>query len=381
MQKQILSDTTIQPPVTYKRRHFDTFDAMRFFAFALVFFQHLPDLDIPGFEILTHGGGWAVKFFFSLSGFLITYLILEEKKQTGKLNLWNFYMRRILRIWPLYFLMVLFAYCTPFILSILHLPSSNQGYEPNWPMSFLFLENYKIIIENDIANVSPLPVMWSLCVEEHFYLIWGIALYLIKPKRVLLLILICICFACISRAVFISNGWRCMDICTNIDSFAFGAIPAYLLISKGQNFENKILSIKPAIQGMVALFTFFCIIILYFLNSPERYLIELLAASFLGFLFSWVIAFVSPQNPDLRIGKKNIFSKLGKYTYGLYMYHTILIMLCIRLLNIHEPASKGFFFSLFFLVLTLLGTIVVSIISYYVFEEKFLRMKKLFLPK
>ncbi len=73
-----------------EKRYFDTFDAMRFFSFLAVFLGHLPPLSIPFFDSFSHSAGLGVKFFFTLSGFLITYLILEEKERTGKLHLGNY---------------------------------------------------------------------------------------------------------------------------------------------------------------------------------------------------------------------------------------------------------------------------------------------------
>lgn len=92
-----------------QRRHFHTIDALRFFALPKVFLLHLPVTAFPIFNFFREGGGTGVIFFFVLSGFLITYILLSEKKQLGSINLKRFYIRRILRIWPLYYLMVGFA--------------------------------------------------------------------------------------------------------------------------------------------------------------------------------------------------------------------------------------------------------------------------------
>src|SRR3954470_709736 len=105
------------------RRHFHSFDALRFFAFLKVFLLHLPIIAFPFFSYLKNGGGTGVIFFFVLSGFLITYILLTEKSGSGSINLGHFFLRRILRIWPLYYLMVAFAFCTPFLVSLLHLNS------------------------------------------------------------------------------------------------------------------------------------------------------------------------------------------------------------------------------------------------------------------
>src|SRR5215208_8125673 len=156
--------------MAYSRRHFHSFDALRFFAFLKVFLLHLPIVAFPTFNFISNGGGIGVIFFFVLSGFLITYILLSEKEVTGSVDLRRFFLRRILRIWPLYYLMVAFAFITPYILSILNIGFSKEGYEPNWIMSLCFLENYQMILTRDHPNVSPLGVTWSLCIEEHFYL-------------------------------------------------------------------------------------------------------------------------------------------------------------------------------------------------------------------
>ena len=91
-----------------------------------------------------------------LSGFLITYIILEEKQRTGMFKIKNFFVRRILRIWPLFYLMILVAFLTPYLAHLIGFNISNEGYKPNWLMSGLFLENYKMMITNTLPNTSPL---------------------------------------------------------------------------------------------------------------------------------------------------------------------------------------------------------------------------------
>ena len=228
-----------------KINKFATFDALRFFAFFKVFLFHIPIVCFPVFNFIKNGGGGAVCFFFSLSGFLITYLILEEKKQTGKLNLYYFFSRRALRIWPLYYLMLLFAFFSPTILSFVSLNNSGEGYKPDWVMSVFFLENYKMILTDSFPNVSPLGFMWSLCIEEHFYFIWGIALFFIPLRKIYVLIGSSIILATIARYVFYLNGWSFLDIFTNLDYFAYGAIPAVLFSLFKESTTKFIANTKP----------------------------------------------------------------------------------------------------------------------------------------
>lgn len=141
------------------RRHFHTFDAMRFFACFKVFLLHLPLTAFPLFNFIRSGGGIGVQFFFVLSGFLITYIILNDKKH-HQFNLKKFFAKRILRIWPLFYLMILFAYTVNSTLEHFAIQTTDEGYNPNWLMSILFLENYQMMIKNDFPNGSPLRVMW-----------------------------------------------------------------------------------------------------------------------------------------------------------------------------------------------------------------------------
>src|SRR4051812_32969529 len=136
------------------RRQFHSFDALRFFAFLKVFFLHIPVATFAAFNFVKNGGGTGVTFFFVLSGFLITYILLSEKAVTKNINLKSFYLRRILRIWPLYYLILGIAFLTPYFVSQFHLSASGEGYEPNWLMSVFYLENYQMIRMNDHPNVS-----------------------------------------------------------------------------------------------------------------------------------------------------------------------------------------------------------------------------------
>src|SRR5215210_6286731 len=99
---------------------FENLDGLRFFCFLSVFLFHSfhtenPDISSsPVYRLFKHSlfgnGNLGVNFFFVLSGFLITYLLIEEKKLTGKIHIGNFWIRRILRIWPLYFACVLIGF-------------------------------------------------------------------------------------------------------------------------------------------------------------------------------------------------------------------------------------------------------------------------------
>lgn len=349
-----------------QRRHFDTFDALRFLAFFYVFLQHIPISQHSPFAFLNHSGTTGVRFFFVLSGFLISYILLYEKQHYGTINIRNFFVRRILRIWPLFYAMILFAFVTPIALRFLNLPSSAHGYEPDWLLSCLFLENYNMIFSHSVPNVSPLVVMWSLCVEEHFYILWGLLFYFTPIRRVPILIGVAVCIGILSRVIYSQYGLAFLDLPTNIDFFAYGAIPAYCLLFK-QDLIARIASFRHWVKYVAVLLAG-----VYSFASPNfSYVFQpFIDPVVLGLLFMTLLFFTLPQTNRIYVGSSDLLSRLGLYTYGLYLFHTIIINLLLRLRLFDST------FVLF--VVALLVTIAVSVLSYHLFEAKFLSFKRYF---
>jgi peptidoglycan/LPS O-acetylase OafA/YrhL len=139
----------MQQPISTPKIHFHSLDAFRFFAFLQVYFLHLPlDNHFFIFSFLKQTGTIGVSFFFVLSGFLITYLLLKEKKKSGLIDAKKFMIRRIFRIWPLFFLVVITVFLLPDTLKdSLGLNLHIHGYEVDGRFSFTFLENYKMILK------------------------------------------------------------------------------------------------------------------------------------------------------------------------------------------------------------------------------------------
>lgn len=366
-----MKENTIQA-----RRHFHTFDALRFLAFFKVFLLHIPITAFSWFNYLRAGGGIGVQFFFVLSGFLITYIIVDEQQRNGQFNLKHFFVRRILRIWPLYYLMIGVAFAMPYITEqILHTPQSAEGYQPEWWKSLLFLENYKMMATGGHPNVSPLGVMWSLCIEEHFYIAWGLLLYFLK-KYVPAIIGIGIIVGILSRYVYAVQGIPALDILTNIDLFAYGAIPGFMLAANHNRTESRILAIPNTVKYSLAVLTIAAVIVCSQYTGDEFAFTWL--TSLLGMLFSLIIIFTLPRSTGFSISDKNILSKLGIYTYGLYLYHTLVINLLLKLfpetgLDTHTGVGAFVFISL-----SLLLTIGCSMVSYHLFEKHFLKLKRYF---
>ncbi len=352
------------------KKHFHTFDAFRFFSFLLVFLHHVPIPESSFMNFFSNSGGIGVGFFFVLSGFLITYILLNEKLSEQRISLKNFFVRRILRIWPLFYTMVLFAFLTPYILDFLHFSSSEKGYNPNWLVSMSFLENYKMMLTNDFPNISPLRVMWSLCVEEHFYIIWGILFFFLPLKNIPYLLGFSILIANIVRIIYYKLGIESLDVFSNIDYFALGAIPAYILLIRSEVL-SKISQISTTLKHLFLISTF---IILFILSNVQLGIISILTPTILGTLFSILILFTLSIKNSIHISDNFLFSRLGKYTYGLYLYHVIVINLLLQTIHLLPFEISWFVFA----AISLLLTIIISSLSYHLFEKQFLKLKKYF---
>ena len=149
---------------------FACLDGLRFICIAAVLWHHSPiKPQFAEYDIL--GKGFlGVDFFFVLSGFLITTLLLREERKTGTFSIRKFYWRRILRIIPIYYLVV------TFVVAITILKGQTAEALEKAPYYYLFLSNF---LNDHLTNLS---ITWSLSVEEQFYLLWP-ALLMITPRR------------------------------------------------------------------------------------------------------------------------------------------------------------------------------------------------------
>jgi peptidoglycan/LPS O-acetylase OafA/YrhL len=166
-----------------KKVYFENLDGLRFLCFLSVFFFHSFHTDYASIQSsnlyhfirrdLFGNGNLGVNFFFVLSGFLITYLLIEEKRLNGQIDIKKFWIRRILRIWPLFYFCVVFGfYIFPFL-------KTAFGQHPNETASigyYLTFTNNFDFIKKGLPDASILGVLWSVAIEEQFYFVWPIVL-------------------------------------------------------------------------------------------------------------------------------------------------------------------------------------------------------------
>ena len=175
--------------------YFPNLNGIRFIAAFVVIIHHIEQFkNLLGYEnywlnpTIQLIGPLGVILFFVLSGFLITYLLLIEEKQTKTISIKSFYMRRILRIWPLYYLIIVISFLIVSRISFFDLGEWSSLIFNNFSIKFvfflLFLPNIALMAFPPIPYASQ---TWSVGVEEQFYLIWPILIKNVANKKKLLI--------------------------------------------------------------------------------------------------------------------------------------------------------------------------------------------------
>lgn len=350
--------------------HFEGLNALRFYAAISVLVQHvmysprdwfgvppLPDT-LGRFFI---NGTDAVHLFFVLSGFLITYLLLVEREKTHTVSVRRFYIRRVLRIWPLYFMILLLA---AFVLPVLV-----AGYRsPLGEGTFTFL---MVFFLGNVAYAvyypfPPLEHLWSIAIEEQFYLVIPhLARAGVNLLRLLIGIILIWCVILIAFALIPANGLSAIISTMRYDCIATGGVFACLLYTR-----NPILRwlYHPAAWGvsLVAL-VFMAVFIQPSENLPYTFSTNLV----FGILILNVAT--NPRFP-LKLAHPTL-EYLGDLSYGIYMYHPLLLLVFFK--AFYGQMDTALYQIIAYPTIILL-TIGLAAISYRRYEKPFLRLKEHF---
>ncbi len=297
-------------------RHFGSLNGLRFFSILAVLWHHAPVWgQMSEAPVLLTRGFLGVDFFFVLSGFLITTLLLREEASNGHYSLKGFYWRRFLRIVPVYFLVVT-------VLAVYYIGIKGKTeFLDLVPFYYLFLSNFLV---SDIPMLAP---TWSLSVEEQYYLIWPLLL-LLTPRRYILHFLVGLIAL---NVVAVSGGLRVIGIRPiEVDPLVikmFTSTYAPILIGSGlaillhnkAGFEalSRVFGVRSA-----APVTFLILLVLVnFLQSdvtgwPNLVLHLTMAACLTSIVIreDHLLRPVFTFRPIVRV---------GEISYGLYLYHLI----------------------------------------------------------
>ncbi len=355
------------------KTYFPNLDALRAIAALGVIFIHIsrwlswPDSQVAKwtrllFTLDGSSGRAGVDFFFVLSGFLITSLMFHEQGASSSFSVKNFYIRRALRIWPLYFVTLIVGFAVYPRLAV-------DFHEiADWRMFALFLANFDAIY-NSLPKDGMLGVQWSIAIEEQFYLLWPLVFLLFGNKRqfgwiCLALILISI--------IFHFSGQSQFHTLIALNQLSTGAFLAYLVFyHRGAViafFErlSKLVTLIIYLSGIVLLAANFQITVRFPFYAQ---LSDIPHTIFFSFV---ILEQIYSPHSFYKFGSIRWLTWLGKISYGLYLLHMVAIYL-VRHIESLTPMSVWLS-----AVLTLTMTVALSAVSYYLFEQPFLRLKEKF---
>lgn len=364
--------------------YFPHLDVVRFYAAFMIVIVHAYEcwvgwygeigfLSGGSFKELTQGGvyvdrivrnfGIGVDVFFLISGFLITYLLLQERNTVGKIHVGKFILRRTLRIWPLYFFLIALA---PLLVYWVDAP------HPNYLANSLFLGNFETIQTE--TWTYPFAHFWSICIEEHYYLVWPFIIAFVPIKR-LMPVLIFLLFASISYrllvAYYMEHPWYHLYLHTisRMDVLVIGGIGALLYFRKPFSLG------LPRYVSVIVL----GLLLTYLSLDSGTLWNNIWMAGFKKYIYLIPIAFLLVNfNFNTRfkhlLRPKSFVHYLGKVSYGIYMYHNVLLLIVMKeIMWEYQINNMYVFFGIVFAL-----CIIIPIISYELLEKPFLKISKRF---
>ena len=350
-----------------KKIYFKNFDALRAIAALVVLIAHIElQKNKHGLEVfsslnLIPLGGIAVTLFFTLSGFLITYLLINEHQTHQKINIGYFYLRRIFKIWPLYFLLLLIGF-------VFYRDSISVA---SWVYSIFFLPNVAFMNGGLPELIDPI---WSIGIEEQFYLFFPL-LFLIKSLRKvflsIVLLLIALLFLKFGAILFKVNVLRDYLYFARFDAMLLGAITAFGFhfyqkeIPLYQNLFKVIYSKGFQMLMYLVVFAYIALHLIYQIKLIH----QLLAVGFCLLLLNLGTNPKSILNLEFKL-----FKQIGIVSYGLYLTHKFVNDLVLTYVNV-----DSFYLQNLLIYLISIGlSILLALLLYYGFEIFFIRQKKKF---
>jgi peptidoglycan/LPS O-acetylase OafA/YrhL len=349
-------------------------DVLRLFAFFLVFLSHTVPGD-PAFWAKTPlsaaashwvvgfaaGGAFGVDLFFALSSFLITTLLLQERDAGGAVDVGAFYLRRILRIWPLYFVFLLII--TPLMSHVL--PAENMPLK--YTAAFLLLAgNWACVLWGYPHSIA--GPLWSLSMEEQFYLVWP---WIVRRwgGSLLTAALVLLAVALVTRAYLVIEGAVHPQIWCNtlarLDPIACGAVVAVIV-------RRKDISLSGVTRTALLLFAVAVLTLAGrygdFTGIRSLILFPAVTAACVALLLVTLgLPMLAARTPVLVA-----LVYLGRISYGLYVFHLMFVTL-FDVAAALDPVER-----VIRILAALLATIAAAAMSYHLLERRFLQRKERF---
>lgn len=353
------------------KNYYSSIDGLRALCFLSVLLFHC---EINGFQL-----GWAgVIVFFTISGFLITEILINSKQSQSYFK--NFYIRRILRIFPIYYIVIV-GVIFIFIVYKKSIPN-------NLIYQITYTQNMTWIFTNHVSDLQPmLAHTWTLAIEEQFYLVFPFMIWLIPTKHIPKLCALLIIFGISFRILMVllnNDTAAAILLFSQIDTLALGAA---LTCYKKDLIKSKIItflfrnSIVIGLCGIVSIIIYISVnnginflSAYYLFNNTSSYLSHPFTAQIYFFVALLSVGLIrkcySNANLFNKILSNKVLIHLGKISYGLYLYHWVILVIIRKIF----PSLNG----IILVAVIFIVTYIASIISYCTIEKFFRNIKKKF---
>ncbi|MBF0746921.1 acyltransferase [Gemella sp. 19428wG2_WT2a] len=313
-----------------KKRYLPSIDSIRAIAVISVIIYHINPKYLPG-------GFLGVDLFFVLSGYLISSLIMREYRITGKLNLWNFYIRRARRLLPAVYLMISIVLIVMVLFNKSLLEKTyldalfGYVYSSNWWYIFHKLDYF------DTFSTSPFKHLWSLAIEEQFYLLFPLIFLMFnnKSRKVRLtpvykFLIFTLIFASLATHIYLFDPRDMNRVYYGTDTRAFGLLvgvagaflfPMYKLTARINKKESIFFTFLSVISIAVFIWSMF------FVSESDEWMYR---GGFLVYSILFLIIIISTGRQRTFISRLMSFTPLvyiGKISYSLYLWHFPIIVL------------------------------------------------------
>jgi peptidoglycan/LPS O-acetylase OafA/YrhL len=371
--------------------HIPALDGMRGLAVLAVMLCHftaagLPDTGTGHFVLSIFKAGWGgVDLFFVLSGFLITGILYDVKQEPHYFR--NFYARRFLRIFPLYYgFLIVFFWLIPLIhpfTPAMQRVAARQGWLWGYGANLLMAREGHWIFDVDWLKLGH---FWTLAIEEQFYLLWPLVVFLLTRKALMRLCLGCMAAALALRTVLVLRGSlpisvEVLTFC-RFDALATGALAA--LAMRGQ--PSRLF--RP-VRLATALFGTAMILLAIWRQRWEADdpVVQTLGFSILGLWCAGVLILaVEPRRPNAltRCLTHPALMWFGTYSYSMYVFHVALIPLFNRVMpvaGLSRSLHSQYLGVGVYTFLAIAASATAAYASWHLYEKHFLKLKRHFAPK
>lgn len=374
-----MTDVDRLPPsdAAAKRPHDPALDGLRGSALIMVFLLHtiiLPEGSFRIFKDAIELGRLGVDLFFCLSGFLITGILLAAKNDAHYFR--NFYARRALRIFPLYYFFLVLYYFLVVRFHLVHFGAAKTA-EATTDLHWLWFYGTNLrIAETGTFITASLNHFWTLAVEEHFYLIWPLLVLILSAKRLVGAVGVIAVGALILRVALRASGVPDAVILTltpcRIDSFAIAGLVA--LAQSHPQWRARLDRIAPIALLPVLALAITAVLMRGFWESTVGF-------SLVAFSFSLLIARISKPGLLRRLMSLRALRTVGKYSYALYVFHFPIQIGLNRTLSTAKLSTYTHSIAAAVLVnMILVGILswITALVTWTLIESRFLALKKYF---